>query len=273
MVDSDILNNLKALLQLKKFEHMVLGILYNLSRDFDLRLKILESNLLSILIESFLSEDDIKVPEELGALVINLTYVPKTAMSNLEVLELEKFVLSVLRTNDMLLFKAVKNVSFLKAAEDILSPFIPGLVACLLHREPCIQVEVMETLNNLACFDELRDTLLINNSLLNYITAHLQVSNMEDDVNLQIIMLIARVCSLSSAPTISQAGLVDNLCDVFLDRHGDVDIALQSLHAIFSFLAYDSTRNALFHQFPKVVHYIVELSQDCEKSIMAWPTL
>ncbi|KAI5070713.1 hypothetical protein GOP47_0015056 [Adiantum capillus-veneris] len=124
-----------------------------------------------------------------------------------------------------------------------------------------MKVEVMEILFNLACFDEVRDRLLINTTLLNYITAHLQVSNNEDDINLQIIMFLGRVCSISNASTISEVGLVENLCALFLDRRDDVDIALQSLYAMYCFLAYDCTRNALLQQFEKIVHYIVELSQ------------
>ncbi|KAH7444471.1 hypothetical protein KP509_02G079300 [Ceratopteris richardii] len=267
MVDSGFLQSFRSLLQKRKFEDMVTNILYNLSRDFDLRLRFAESELLSIVMEPLITENNMSVSEELGALIINLTYNPKVAMLNLKALEMEKFVSFVLGNNSLLLYKAMKNMSYIKGAGRLLQPYVPAFVVCLLRCEPSFQVELMEILNNLACLDEPWNDFMLNTNLLNYLTTHLQVSNNEDDIILQLIIFIGQICSETSAPVLSQSGLVKNLCDVFLDRTDDIDIALQSLYAIYCFLLHDATRESFFQHFEKMVYHIVKLSQDFEKGV------
>ncbi|KAL3691671.1 hypothetical protein R1sor_005322 [Riccia sorocarpa] len=203
---------------------MVFGLLYHLSMDAEGRQAFMETDIVPMMVQIMTVEPRQRTTGELVALAVNLTAFPENCEIICRSQGLERLILRAIQFNDPLLFKVIKNVSRIETAKHLIIRFLPALVEVVRRPDSCIflQMEVMTIFNNVASVSNIFGQVLEDTVLLQYFSAQLKNSFIEDDLFLQIIVYVGSICSERVAVKIAESGLL--------------------LWTVGQFLLYESTR-------------------------------
>ncbi|KAG6552148.1 hypothetical protein Mapa_006250 [Marchantia paleacea] len=272
MIKCKVIQALEMLLKDKKFEHLVFGLLYNLSTDAEGRKAFLETDIGPMILEAMTVESRQNITGELVALAVNLTTLPHTSEIICRSQGLERFIQRAIQFRNPLLFKVIKNISQSETAKPQLIRFLPALIDVIKRPDSCtfLQVEVMKIFNQMTTSGDVFYRLVEDTDLLQFFAALMKSSLMEEEeIFLEIVVFVGAVRSDRIAAKIADSGLVRRMCTYFLQKKKDSEIVLQLLWTLGQLLLHATTSKEVV-TCDKVRHMIASSIQIVKKFVPSW---
>ncbi|KAK3239306.1 Adenylyl-sulfate kinase (APS kinase) [Cymbomonas tetramitiformis] len=269
MVQNGLIQKVVELMKNPLFQNVSMALLYHISMDDKCKSMFTYTGIIPWILENLLQIDDLHTAPELISLAVNLTQNARNAEVMCEGNNLLRLLSRGMETLDPLLFKVVRNLSQQETQLKLkFKPFMEGLVSLLKSPETSneLLVEVLGTLGNLNIPEFDYYYLVREHGLTDFLSAHLDPGEVEDDIVLEVVIFIGTLCNEPIAPLIVHAGLVEKLFQLMSDKKEDDEMVLQISFTFHRLLLYEPTREALLRH-TQVVFYLVDLLQDKNKEV------
>ncbi|GAB4815647.1 hypothetical protein N2152v2_002693 [Parachlorella kessleri] len=255
-----------------KVQPLVLGLLYHLSMEDKYRSMFLYTDALSTLQQMVLScQGGLQAYPELAALVINLTQNSRVAEELARGGRIEQLLQRGLQGRDPLLWKVLRNISQHDsiAVKVKFAGSMPAIVKLLVECEttPDMFLEVLGCLANLDIPGYDYEALLTTTHLHEVLGRHATAAATPDDVLLEVVMATGVLCTDATAALLVEAGLVDALYGMMLQRMEDEEFVLQTAATSHALLSAAASRAALLGH-PEVVARFTELLQHANREVV-----
>lgn len=260
---SDAIPVLTKLIQIPSFHEVCVRLLYHVSQDEKGKSNFQYTDIVPIITEYVIEYPEQKVNKELIALAINIATNERNGERMVSNRGLKRLMERLVRTQDPLLAKLIRNLSQFERIKPLYQPFVPSIVALATKAsQPDFLVEMLGVFGNMTFSNYAFEGLFKQYNLIPFLQGHLQIGMNEDDIILETIICVGVVVSNEdSAYIVSESNLVKMICELFVEKQDDDEIALQILYTFFKFVTFKSTRESLLKQ-KQIIHSLVNLLQD-----------
>jgi hypothetical protein len=255
------------LLKINQLRLLVLICLYNLSLDDKTRVAFGYIDCMGLIHQLIIHFPEPILGKELAALAINLAASKKNAEIMADGDQLDNLLARAFKFGDILLFKLVRNISQFGQSPDIqesMKAFAPEFIKLMLSKQvnDDLRVEIVGILSNIRLEAEWMQHLRAQ-PFMNFIQTNLVAGEVEDDILLDTIVLIANICDHDSCLEFlsKNTPIIKILCQIFFDKLEDDEFTLQILYIIYRMLMADLLTDYIIQQ-SKIVEYCVEAIGD-----------
>ena len=243
VVKCSLVPKINDLLRLPNFRFFSIVLIYQISLDRESRKVIAKTDCMKYVTKLIIHYPEQQIGKELIALAINLSVEPMNT-SQINEDDLQKLIDRAIDNEDVLVFKVIKNICQSNQQEyvvDCLTVYLQDFIklAIVQNRNEDLKVELLGLFSSLKIGVNWLD--YINNSFYDYLFTNLQIGNVEDDIVLESLNVIANLATNNKlADQLQQRQLFMRIWRIFLEKSEDKEFVYMVLYIIYLCLHHET---------------------------------
>jgi len=266
IVSKGMLPLIVNLLNVNQLRLLVLIVLFQISSESKLRNSFADTECPRLIYKLIIHFPEPIVGRELIALGINLAASRRCANIFSEGEQLDHLLQRAFKSGDILLFKMIRNISQfsdLTETKDSFRAYAPEIIKLGMSKKvnDDLKVELIGILSTIQLGDEWHDRLK-NNTFMEFVSSHLGLGYVEDDLVLEAVCLVAKMAENDKClELIAKSKLLKMVFNIFFEKSDDDEFVYQILYIIYRLLFKDLITDEILSN-NRLMDYCVEALGD-----------